>query len=77
VLGLVNKGVKIEQDEQGFLTEITRRILAEKILARLEAQERYAKKRYALRAIIQMQARHLATFVRGERENYEPFLVSW
>lgn len=77
ILGLVNKGVKIEQDEQGFLTETTRRFLAEKILARLESQERYQKKRHPLRAIIQMQARHLATYVRGEREAYEPFLASW
>jgi CRISPR-associated protein Cas1 len=77
ILGLVNKGVKIEQDEQGFLTETTRRFLAEKILARLESQERYEKKRHPLRAIIQMQARHLATYVRGERETYEPFLASW
>ena len=77
ILGLVNKGVKIEQDEQGFLTETTRRFLAEKILARLESQERYEKKRHPLRAIIQMQARHLATYVRGQRETYEPFLASW
>ena len=77
ILGLVNKGVKIEQDEQGFLTEKTRRFLAEKVLARLEARERYEKKRHGLRAIIQMQARHVATFVRGDREEYEPFLVNW
>lgn len=77
LLGLVNKGVAIEQDEQGRLEEKTRRFLAEKILARLESQEKYEKKRHPLRAIIQMQARRLAAYVRGERDNYDPFLASW
>ena len=77
VLGLVNKGVKIEQDEQGFLTEKTRRFLAEKILKRLEAKERYEKKRHSLRAIMQMQSRHVATYVRRERDAYDPFTTSW
>jgi CRISPR-associated protein Cas1 len=77
MLGLANKGVAIEQDEDGRLTESTRRFLAEKVLARLEVSERYEKKRYPLRVIIQMQARHLATFVRGEREEYRPFVASW
>jgi CRISPR-associated protein Cas1 len=77
ILGLVNKGVNIEQDERGFLTEEIRRKLAEKVLSRLESGEKHEGKRHALRAIIQMQARHLATFVRGEREAYTPFISSW
>lgn len=77
ILGLVNKGVVIQQDEQGYLTEKTRRFLAEKVLARLESGERYAKKRYPLRVIIQMQARQLATYVRNERDAYDPFVTSW
>lgn len=77
ILGLVNKGVRLEQDEQGLLVEKTRRMLAEKVLSRLEASERYEQKRHALRAIIQMQARRLATCVRGERDEYIPFIVRW
>ena len=77
ILGLVNKGVKIEQDERGFLCDKTRRFLAEKIIARLESNERYEKKRHPLRTIIQKQARHLATFVRRERDAYDPFVVRW
>lgn len=77
MLGLVNKGVTIEQDERGLLTEKTRRRLAEKVLNRLEANERHEGKRYPLRVIIQMQARRLATYVRGERESYDPFTASW
>lgn len=77
ILGLVNKGVKIEQDEKGYLTEATRKMLAEKVLNRLEAPEPYEKKNVPLRVIIQSQARHLATFLRGEREAYRAFVMEW
>ena len=77
VFGLVGKGVNFEQDEQGLLKEDTRRMLAENVLERLEKPEKYEGKRHPLRAIIQMQARHLATFVRGDRPVYQPFIVKW
>lgn len=78
VLGLVNKGVALEQDEAGRLTEATRRMLAERVLGRLEeSTERYEGKRHTLRVILQTQARHLATYLRGNRERYEPFVAGW
>lgn len=77
VIGLVNKGAKLEQDERGFLTDDTRKMLAAKVLGRLEGTERYERKRFPLRAIIQSQARHLAVFLRGERDKYEPFMSGW
>ncbi len=77
VIGLVNKHMVLEQDEQSLLTEATRRKIAEKILERLERSEMYEKKRQALRFILQNQARHLALFLRGERERYEPFVAGW
>jgi CRISP-associated protein Cas1 len=77
MLGLANNRVAIDQDERGQLTEKTRRQLAEKILQRLDSGVKYDGKRYPLRTIIQMQARRLATFVRGERESYAPFVASW
>ena len=77
VFGLVNKGVALKQDDKGLLVQETRRTLADKVLARLEAAERYEKKRHPLRAIIQTQARHVATFLRGDRATYEPFVAAW
>lgn len=77
VIGLANKGVKFEQDERGRFTKETARMLATKVLDRLESNEPYAQKKYPLRAIIQQQARHLATFLRGERLEYTPFLATW
>ena len=77
VIGLVNKRFAIEQDEDHRLNEVTRKKLAEKILERMESSELFEKKRQALRFILQNQARHLALFARGEREQYEPFVAGW
>jgi CRISPR-associated protein Cas1 len=77
LIGLVNKHMALEQDEQQRLSESTRKKIAEKILERLESSELYEKKRQALRFILQSQARHLALFLRGEREDYQPFVASW
>jgi len=77
IFGLVNKGVQIDQDERGFLVEETRRMLAEKILNRLESAEKYEKKNVPLRIIVQSQARHLATYLRRERNEYQPFAMEW
>ena len=77
IIGLVNKRFAIEQDEDSRLTEETRRKLSDKIKERLESCELYEKKRQALRFILQSQARHLALFLRGERDRYEPFVAGW
>jgi len=77
VIGLVNKKVPISLDKTGRLDKKIRRTLAEKVLERLESPVRYEKKRHPIRAVLQSQARHLATFLRGEREEYEPFVGSW
>ncbi|MBI1298736.1 CRISPR-associated endonuclease Cas1 [bacterium] len=77
VMAVFNRGTSVEQDERGRLTESSRRDLAAKVLARLEATESYEEKRHPLRAIVQMQARRLAAYLRGEREHYLPFIAGW
>jgi CRISPR-associated protein Cas1 len=77
IFGLANKGVKFEQDERKRFTSETTKMLAAKVLDRLESSEPYEGKRQPLRAIVQSQARHLAVFLRGERTAYEPFVASW
>ena len=77
IFGVVNKGVKLGRDDRGYLAAETRRMLATKVLDRLESGEPYEQKRHPLRAILQSQARHLAVFLRGERPSYEPFVASW
>jgi len=75
VFGLVNRGYKPKMEEER-LSDGARKEFARKILDRLEGQERYEGKTHKLRTIIQMQARHLAMFFRGERK-YKPFIGSW
>lgn len=77
IVGMASKGTKLELDEKGLLVEKARRAIAEKVLARLDAAERYERKRQPFRVIIQNQARHIATYVRGDREAYEPFIARW
>lgn len=77
VMAVANRGMALALDEKGRLREETRRSLADKVLMRLEAAELYEGKRYALRLILQMQARHLAAYFRGERALYTAFVASW
>jgi CRISPR-associated protein Cas1 len=77
VMAIFNRGTAVEMDERGKLVDEARHTLAEAVLKRLEAAEEYEGKRYALRLIIQLQARHLATFLRGERAAYAAFVSSW
>jgi len=76
-MAVVNRGMEIEMDERGRLKDGFRRGFANKVLKRLEASEQYEGKRYPLRLIIQMQARHLATYFRGERDSYTPYISTW
>lgn len=77
ILGMFNKGWTAEFDEHHLLTKETRRTIAEKIHERLDTPAPYEGKRHPLRAILQMQARHVATFLRGERLEYTPFEMAW
>ena len=77
VFGLANKGVKFAQDERQRFTPETTKMLAAKVLDRLESAEPYEGTRHPLRSIMQTQARHLATFLRGERSAYQAFVASW
>ncbi len=54
----------------------TRKALVERVMERLQATETYQGKRYQVRSIIQMQARRLATFLRGDGD-YKAFSFKW
>jgi len=62
--------------EQRRLAPVTRKAFASKVLERLEDVEIYEGKRHKLKNILQMQARHLATFLRREGD-YRPFVTRW
>jgi CRISPR-associated protein Cas1 len=79
VFAMLNLKMVFEQDEEGKLSMEARRQLAKKIMERLaEGRERYEGKRQSLQFILYSQARHIATFVRGDLgRDYEPFICSW
>lgn len=78
LLGLIGQGVALKQDAEGRLEMETRRALVERVLERIEeSTERYEGKRQKLRWILQSQARHVASFLRGERAAYLPFKAGW
>ncbi|MDI6908116.1 MAG: CRISPR-associated endonuclease Cas1 [Thermoanaerobacterales bacterium] len=75
VVAMINKGTKIEMEEDRLADE-TRRELGRRITERLNAEESYEGKKHKLKFIIQKQARSIATFLRGEGK-YRPFSGSW
>lgn len=77
IFALFNQGSAVKLDEEHLLTAESRKLIAEKVLERLEKPEKYEDKQHPLRSIIQHQARHLAVFLRGERETYAGFEVKW
>ncbi len=77
VFALATKGVAFERQEDGLLSRDFRRLLVERIHQRLDSTAEFEGKEYPLRIILQMQARHAAAFLRGERQTYTPFLSSW
>jgi CRISPR-associated protein Cas1 len=77
VFALLNKGTAIKLDEHGRITEESRQALIAKIFERLDKPETYHRQKTPLRLIIQSQARAVATFVRGDRAEYQGFEVKW
>jgi len=76
IFGVLNKGIKLEVVD-GKLTEETRRTIAQKVNERMESDEPYEGKKHKLRTILQSQARHVATYVRGENATYEAWVGRW
>jgi len=73
VVGLAARRFRAERDGEGLLTSETRRTFAKHVLDHLESQMRYRGQRHPLRAIIQMQARAIAAYLRGDAAAYEPY----
>lgn len=75
VLAYVNTGSEFDT-EDGRLPESVRKEFADKIRERLESTELYEGKKLKLKTIIERQARHLATYVRGDGK-YKAFRSTW
>lgn len=77
ILGMAGKRVPIGVREDGMLDDDARKAIAARVIERIEeSAERYdGRKRWALREIIQTQARHLATYLRGDRAAYDGYVA--
>lgn len=76
VFALFNKGSQLTLEDDGHFDQASRKLIADRVNERLEGQELHQGKKHKLRSIIQMQARRIATFVRGE-SSYHPFVARW
>lgn len=76
IFGMLNRGVDLKA-EDGSLDQTTRRQLGAKVNERLEGQEPFEGRKFRLKSIIQMQARHVATYLRGEGKPYTAWLGRW
>jgi len=76
VIAAVNLGQAAEIRD-GRMTQEARTQLADKILKRLESRETVEDKEFQIRSIVQMQARRVATFLRGKSSHYRAFRLRW
>jgi CRISP-associated protein Cas1 len=76
IFATLGRGWRPEFDAAGKLEPQSRKILAQRVLERLDAREIWKGKRFRLKNILVGQARHLATFLRDEGE-YIPFVMGW
>ncbi len=76
IFALFNQGVRMDL-EDGWLTQASRRAIVDRLRDRLEGTEPYEGKRHALRIIVQSQARRVASYLRGDRPEYRPFVGRW
>ncbi|MCX7983270.1 MAG: hypothetical protein N2572_10285, partial [Syntrophales bacterium] len=67
----------IQVDEEGRLDDKTRKNLAYKIFDRLDGEERYDGMKQKLKTIMIRQAQTIASYVRGDRPVYKPFVGGW
>ncbi len=75
VFVLLNRGAKIEM-ENGLLSADARKLVAKRVLERLQSEAEYGGQKLQLNSIIQAQARRLALFFRGEKA-YRCFRFKW
>jgi len=77
IFGMLGKGSEIKVDEEGRLDEKTRKAVAQRVFERLDGEERYAGMKQKIKTIMMKQAQAIASFVRGDRPAYKPFVGGW
>jgi CRISPR-associated protein Cas1 len=75
VIAALTRGMKIETRE-GLLTDDSRNLVASCVLERLESELGFRGRRHRLKSVIQIQARGVASFLKGG-DPYRAFAFKW
>jgi CRISPR-associated protein Cas1 len=75
VMAVITKGTAIETTG-GMLTDESRRTVARAVIERMESEVTFRGRRHKVKSVVQIQARNLATFLRGGVA-YRPFAFKW
>jgi CRISPR-associated protein Cas1 len=75
VIAALGKGTAIET-QGGMLNDLSRRTIAQLVLERLESEVNFRGQRHKLKSVVQIQARNLASALRGEGR-YKAFSFKW
>ncbi len=75
IIAAVSRGTALETRE-GMLTDPSRKAVAAAVLERLEGEATFQGRRHQLKSVIQIQARGVASFVRGDAR-YRTFAFKW
>ena len=76
VFSLITKGEEVEI-EKGFLTNETRKRVAEKVLERINTIEIFRAREMRLSQIMKGQAHAVAAFLGGKLTHYRPYIAKW
>lgn len=77
VVALINKKQGVLKSTINRLEENTRKLIAEKVIGRLNKPEKFRNKEMNLTAIINYQAMQLADFINGNIPTYKPYIAKW
>jgi CRISPR-associated protein Cas1 len=75
IIAAIGRGTAIKTRE-GMLTDDSRRIVAAAVLERIESEVNFRGRCHKLKSVIQIQARNVATFLRGG-DSYRAFFFKW
>ena len=75
IIAAIGRGTSLETKE-GMLTDSSRRAIAAAVLERLDGEVEFRGQRHKLKSVVQIQARNVASFLRGE-STYRAFAFKW
>lgn len=76
IFTLLNRGEKLEQEEDGLLTTETRKKIVKSVIDRLSSEVWFQGKRCALLEVMQEQAYNIKRHL-SDKAQYHPFLGRW